>query len=150
MRESDLAFVRSLFEDKIPFNGLLGLEIASLEPERPVIRFAHREDLVGNFTRGILHGGVISASLDTVGGLAAYLRVVERHSDEPPEQLRQRLAKIGTIDLRIDYLRTGKGREFRASAHLLRTGSRVAVTRMELHNDSDLLIAVGTGTYIVG
>jgi acyl-coenzyme A thioesterase PaaI-like protein len=32
----------------------------------------------------------------------------------------------------------------------MRTGKKVAVTRMELHNDEDLLIAVGTGTYIVG
>jgi acyl-coenzyme A thioesterase PaaI-like protein len=31
---------------------------------------------------------------------------------------------------------------------VLRAGSRVAVTRMEFHNDSQDLIAVGTGTYI--
>ena len=35
-------------------------------------------------------------------------------------------------------------------AAIMRTGKKVAVTRMELHNDEDLLIAVGTGTYIVG
>jgi acyl-coenzyme A thioesterase PaaI-like protein len=33
---------------------------------------------------------------------------------------------------------------------VLRTGSKVAVTRMEMHNDQKTLIAVGTGTYIVG
>jgi acyl-coenzyme A thioesterase PaaI-like protein len=32
----------------------------------------------------------------------------------------------------------------------LRTGARVAVTRMEMRNDADKLIAVGTGTYTVG
>jgi acyl-coenzyme A thioesterase PaaI-like protein len=32
----------------------------------------------------------------------------------------------------------------------MRTGRKVAVTRMELKNQEDLLIAVGTGTYIVG
>jgi len=32
----------------------------------------------------------------------------------------------------------------------MRAGRRVSVTRMELHNDQDVLIAVGTGTYIVG
>lgn len=150
MKEADLDFVQRMFEEKIPFNRLLGLEVVSLQPDKPVIRFAHRDELVGNFARGILHGGVISSCLDTVGGLAAYLRVLDRHSDEEPEVRRRRLARIGTIDLRIDYLRTGQGRAYQASAHLLRTGSRVAVTRMELHNDEELLIAVGTGTYIIG
>jgi acyl-coenzyme A thioesterase PaaI-like protein len=32
----------------------------------------------------------------------------------------------------------------------MRTGRKVAVTRMELHNDEGVLVAVGTGTYIVG
>jgi acyl-coenzyme A thioesterase PaaI-like protein len=33
---------------------------------------------------------------------------------------------------------------------VLRSGSRVVVTRMEFHNDEGKLVAVGTGTYIVG
>jgi len=32
----------------------------------------------------------------------------------------------------------------------MRSGRKVAVTRMALHNEEDTLIAVGTGTYIVG
>mgnify|MGYP001570982506 CR=1 FL=1 len=60
------------------------------------------------------------------------------------------LARIGTIDLRIDYLRPGKGTHFYARSKMMRTGRKVSVTRMDLHNDVDLLIAVGTGTYIVG
>ena len=32
----------------------------------------------------------------------------------------------------------------------MRTGNRVSVVRMELENDQKQLIAVGTGTYIVG
>ncbi|MGH9388979.1 MAG: thioesterase family protein, partial [Vicinamibacteria bacterium] len=31
-----------------------------------------------------------------------------------------------------------------------RSGNKVAVTRMELHNDEDSLIAVGTAAYLVG
>ena len=37
-----------------------------------------------------------------------------------------------------------------ASAIVSRTGSRVAVTRVEFHNDEGILFAAGTGTYIVG
>jgi uncharacterized protein (TIGR00369 family) len=57
---------------------------------------------------------------------------------------------VGTIDLRIDYLRPGRGRTFTATGRVMRAGKRVAVTRMELHNAEAVLIAVGTGTYMVG
>jgi acyl-coenzyme A thioesterase PaaI-like protein len=32
----------------------------------------------------------------------------------------------------------------------MRSGNKVAVTRMEFFNNKEILIAVGTGTYIVG
>lgn len=150
MTEDERTFVRKMFEERIPFNRLLGLEILSLEPDKPVLKIENRKELVGNYTRGILHGGVISATLDTAGGLAAYLGVLQRDREESPEDRRKKLSRLGTIDLRIDYLRSGRGERFLASAHILRTGNRVAVTRMELHNDEGVLIAVGTGTYIVG
>lgn len=61
-----------------------------------------------------------------------------------------RLSRLGTIDLRIDYLRPGRGTRFSASAMLLRSGNKVAVVRSELHNELGTLIAVGTGTYLCG
>ena len=65
------------------------------------------------------------------------------------EEKLERLAKFGTIDLRVDYLRPGRGKYFIAQGSVLRTGKKIAVTRMELHNDEKVLIAVGTGTYAV-
>ncbi|HAV87176.1 MAG TPA: thioesterase family protein, partial [Pseudomonas sp.] len=59
-------------------------------------------------------------------------------------------ARLGTIDLRIDYLRPGRGQRFSATATLLRSGNKVAVVRSELHNEAGVLIAVGTGTYLCG
>jgi len=56
---------------------------------------------------------------------------------------------VSTIDLRVDFLRPGLGKWFVATAYTLRTGNRVAVTRIELHNDRNDLIAVGTGSYVV-
>ena len=37
-----------------------------------------------------------------------------------------------------------------ASGRIMRSGRRVAVVRMEMHNQDALLVAVGTGTYMVG
>lgn len=142
--------IRELFNDRIPFNRVLGLRIDSLDYDHPRVRFEMRPDLVGNFVRGNLHGGVISAVIDVTGGLAAFLGVQKRLSDEPLESKLQRFAQLGTIDLRIDYLRPGFGQWFEATGFVLRTGNRVAVARVELHNHEQTLIAVGTGAYVVG
>ena len=53
------------------------------------------------------------------------------------------------IDMRIDYIRPGKGSHFLATGHILRLGNKVAVTRTEFINDEGILIAVGTSTYMV-
>jgi acyl-coenzyme A thioesterase PaaI-like protein len=52
--------------------------------------------------------------------------------------------------MRVDYLRPGRGKRFRSSGTVMRTGNKVAVTRMELRNEGNVVIAVGTGAYIVG
>ena len=142
--------VRSIFEDQIPFNRLLGLTIESMDFERVKLKLPMREDLVGNYLRGSLHGGVVSATLDLSGGLIAFLGVLKTLRGMTVEEKMQQLANMGTLDLRIDYLRPGLGKHFLATAFRLRTGSRVVVTRMELHNQEERLLAVGTGAYFAG
>jgi uncharacterized protein (TIGR00369 family) len=142
--------LHELYERKIPFNKVLGLKIESLKMDNVCIKFKMEDDFIGNYVQGILHGGVISAVLDTTGGLAASMGVLQKMVGRTAEEIGKSLTKIGTIDLRIDYLRPGKGKYFIAKGSIMRAGRRVSVTRMELYNDQDLLIAVGTGTYIVG
>ncbi len=113
------------------------------------LAFRARRTLVGNFVRGTLHGGVISSVLDTAGGLAALVGALRHARSRTPGHCLEIFGRLGTIDLRVDYLRPGLGRRFSASATILRTGRRVAVTRMELRNEEGTLVAVGTGTYIV-
>jgi uncharacterized protein (TIGR00369 family) len=105
---------------------------------------------VGNPTYRTLQGGIISTVLDMVGGHVVFVNVFKQVKEKPPEKQMQRLSKVGTIDLRVDYLRPGKGKKFTAKGWILRSGNKVSVTRMELHNDQQELIAVGTGTYTVG
>jgi len=142
--------LHELYERKIPFNKVLGLKIESLKMEDVRMRFEMKDAFVGNYVQGILHGGVISAVLDTTGGLTASLGVLQKMKGHTAEEIGKSLTKIGTIDLRIDYLRPGKGNYFISTGSIMRAGRRVSVTRMELYNDRDILIAVGTGTYIVG
>jgi len=69
--------------------------------------------------------------------------------DEAPLQRLQRFAKLGTIDLRIDYLRPAIGAHFELRAQVLRLGSRVATTRMEFLGADGQLLSAGAAAYIV-
>ncbi len=144
-----IAGLTTIFEDKIVFNRLLGLKITQLQPQRVVARIAMRPDLVGHFAYNRLHGGVISAGLDAMGGLAVMAAIGARHMDEPPEQRLHRFAKLGTIDLRVDYLRPAIGEAFELRAEVMRLGSRVASTRMEFLGADGKLLSTGAGAYIV-
>ena len=148
--EKLLGIVKDIYENRIPFDRLLGMKVESLTLKKAVVRFEMRPELVGNYVVGSLHGGVISAVLDALGGMTASTGVVERMAGKPVDEIAGALTRMGTIDLRIDYLRPGKGTQFLATGTIMRTGRKVAVTRMELHNDEGVLIAVGTGTYLVG
>jgi len=108
-----------------------------------------KPQLVGHFAHNRIHGGVISAGLDAMGGLAVMAAIGARHMDEPPEQRLMRFTKLGTIDLRIDYLRPGIGEHFTIHAEVMRLGSRVASTRMEFRGADGKLLSTGAGAYIV-
>lgn len=141
--------LRLIFEERIVFNQVLGLKITQLRPERVSARLNMRPDLVGHFSYNRIHGGVISAALDAMGGLACMAAMGARHMDEAPEQRLHRFAKLGTIDLRVDYLRPGIGSHFELHAEVLRLGSRVASTRMEFVGPNGQLLSSGAAAYIV-
>ncbi len=148
--EKLLQLLKEITEEKIPFNKLIGMKIETLDLDKIGIRFEMRPELVGNFTRGNLHGGVISSVLDVTGGMVAWTGIMKKMEGQSFDEISERFNKIGTIDIRVDYLRPGLGEYFIATGTTLRTGNKVSVTRMELHNDKGILIAVGTGTYVVG
>jgi uncharacterized protein (TIGR00369 family) len=141
--------LKKIFEEGIVFNKVLGLKITALHPDSAHARIEMRPELVGHFSYNRLHGGVISATLDAMGGLAVMAAIGARHLDEAPEVRLHRFGKLGTIDLRIDYLRPAIADFFTMKAEVLRLGSRVASTRMEFSGPDGKLFAVGSGAYIV-
>ena len=144
-----VAGLTEIFEEKIVFNRVLGLKITRLEPERVAARLEMKPDLVGHYAYHRVHGGVISAGLDAMGGLVVMAAIGAKHMDEAPAQRLHRFARLGTIDLRIDYLRPGIGSHFELRAEVLRLGSRVATTRMEFLGPQGELMSAGAAAYIV-
>ena len=141
--------LRALFEQSIAFNQVLGLRIVAIRPGSASGTLAMKPELIGHPTHQRLHGGVISASLDAMAGLAIIAAIGARHMDEPPAQRMHRFARLGTIDLRIDYLRPATGPHFVATAQVLRLGSRLASTRMEFLDAKGVLLCTGAAAYIV-
>jgi uncharacterized protein (TIGR00369 family) len=141
--------LREIFQSRITFNRVLGLHILSFDPRKPAMGFSMTPALVGHYHYGRLHGGVISAALDTTAGSALMCAIGEHFKDESSSQVLGRFQRMGTIDLRIDFLRQGVGASFIATATITRLGGRVASTQMALHNDQGLLIATGAGAYVV-
>lgn len=143
------AALTELFERLVSFNQILGLKVVRLGPGGAQLRFEMRPELVGHYQHGRLHGGVISATLDAMAGLAIMVALGEKHPEESAEQVMHRFSRLGTIDLRVDYLRPGVGRHFTASAEVLRLGGRVGSVQMRLVTDEDVLVATGSASYML-
>ena len=133
--EEALKLVGEMFVYHMPFNRALGLELERYEKEFAQLAFNNQPMMVGNWAQSILHGGVIASALDVAAGLVCVGSTLTRHE---------------TISVRVDYLRPGRGNRFTATSSLLRAGNKVAVARVELHNEEQLYIASATATYMVG
>lgn len=98
-----------------------------------------REDLVGDPTTGVLHGGAITALVDACCGAAVFMSL------EQPQGL-------ATLDLRIDYLRRPEARaDVHAAARTIRRTHHVAFVRGEAwQGDRDHPIASVTGAFKLG
>jgi uncharacterized protein (TIGR00369 family) len=108
-----------------------------------------RPELVGHYAYGRLHGGVISASLDALAGMALMVALGEKHCDESADQVMHRFGRMGTIDLRVDFLRPGIGNHFIGQAEVTRLGGRIGSTQMRMLNDQGTLIATASASFVV-
>ena len=134
---------------EIPFNRMLGLQLDHVDATQVTMSFAMQEGLIGNFLRGILHGGVISSVLDMAGGMAVMADAIYKNQDKSMEELVSIIGRCSTVDLQISFLRPGRGERFIAKAWLVKSGKKISFARMELSNEDESLIATGTGTYLL-
>ena len=134
---------------KIPFNQALGAQLKAIEKDHVVVQFDMKSELVGNFFRGILHGGVISAVLDSTAGAAVFAHALSKNPDKDKEELIIMLGKTSTVDLHVHFIRPGKGDRFIAKAYVTHSGNKLSFTRMELFDSDSTLLASGSATYLL-
>ncbi|MBX9460113.1 MAG: PaaI family thioesterase [Brevundimonas sp.] len=116
----------------------LGFEFDRLEGDRVRIRVPWREDLVGDPDTGVLAGGLVTALLDHVGGLAVWIAL-------------DRFEPIATLDLRVDYMRPAEPRrELIAEARCYRLTRSIAFVRAWAFEDEpDDPVAAAQATYVL-
>lgn len=122
----------------IPHAKALGMEFTSIDQGRAEMRMPYDERFIGDPKTGVIHGGAVSALLDTTCGAA-----VMSHPKAP--------GGTATIDLRIDYMRAATpGQAIRTRAHCYRITKTVAFVRAEaLDDDDDLPVATASGAFTV-
>ena len=151
MIESVLEKIREYYLERLPFNKILGIDIDLLDYDsgQAVTSFNMTKDLIGNSIAGILHGGVTASVIDLTGGLSAFISCAKIHEGKPIHVIEKKLASSATIDMRVDYLRPGKGRSFICKSRIIRAGSRIVVAKIDLYNEKETRIATGTATYLI-
>ena len=132
----DLDLIRQYFLSAVPFHEFIGLKLDHLEKGRAITSVDMRPEFIGDPIKKILHGGVISTLVDVTGGITGFSTL-----DWPRE------TSLNTIDMRVDYVRMGKGDRFTCEGTIIRRGNRIVVTRSEMRNEKGDIVALGTSTY---
>ena len=139
MAETDRTKTARQFIEAIPFSKALSMSLDEIGNGSAVISMPYNSDLVGDPASGVIHGGAVSALMDTCGGAA-----VMSHPDMP--------TATATIDLRIDYMRAATpGQSIRAEAtcyHVTRAVAFVRATAFDEDTDNPVAAATGAFTFM--
>lgn len=135
---TDIDRIARQFIEAIPHSRALGMQVDEIAAGVAVISMPYDTRFVGDPSTGVIHGGAVSALMDTASGAA-----VMCHPSAP----------MGTaaIDLRIDYMRPATpGQRITARAecyHITRSVAFVRVTATD--DDAARPVAGATGAFTV-
>lgn len=135
---ADLTALARQFIEALPHSVLLGMEPQEMGNGVASIRMPYKPELIGDPVTGVIHGGAVSALMDTCCGAAVMCH---------PENG----GGTATIDLRIDYMRAATpGQTITARATCYHITRSVAFVRaVALDDDSENPVATATGAFTV-
>jgi len=119
----------------------IGVELVESGDRRCKFRVPYAEHLVGDPDTGVLHGGVITATLDNASGLA-----VRCHEDWAEGQ------SMATLDIRIDYMKPAEpGVDLIVEALCYKITRNIAFVRGTAHQgDQDEPVATSVAAFMLG
>jgi uncharacterized protein (TIGR00369 family) len=119
---------------QIPFNALLGIELAEIENDRARVTLPWKPEL-GRST-GAVHGGVTATLLDVVGAAAVASNLGVSSSKT-----------FATISLLVNYLDSAEGEDLSAEAKIIRRTSSHAFVEARVSTAAGRLLATGSMVY---
>ncbi|WP_456385647.1 PaaI family thioesterase [Profundibacter sp.] len=103
----------------------MDIQVEKADPDSVLIRMPHNPDFCLDEEGTLLHGGVLTALLDSAFGLAIFLNVPDMQT-------------MATLDLRVDYLRAAQSRaDVMVSANCYRTTRHIAFSSGKIWFDAD-------------
>ena len=122
----------------LPHAKALGMELTDIGDGTAEFAMNYDERFIGDPETRVIHGGAISALMDTCCGAAALSHPANSGG-------------TATIDLRIDYMRPATpGQRIKAQAECYHITRSVAFVRARAFDDDDTLpVATATGTFTV-
>lgn len=129
--------VAKKFMAALPFCHALDMRIDEAGISEAVMSMPYNPEIVGDPDTGVVHGGAVSALMDTCCGFAVNL-----HPDC--------VSPTATIDLRMDYMRSAKpGERIVAKAHVYKATRTVAFVRaIAYEDDPENPVATATGAFV--
>ncbi|MEM6666777.1 MAG: PaaI family thioesterase [Pseudomonadota bacterium] len=120
----------------VPWATELGFQVTAVEDGKAVAVAPWRETLVGDPETGVIAGGVITALLDNICGVAVAAALKEFKS-------------MATLDLRIDYMRpASRGEDVIAEAECFHVTRSVAFCHAwAYHEDRSRLVATASAAF---
>lgn len=134
----DKSQIARQFIEAIPHSNELGMVVTDISEGSATITMPYDEKLIGDPKTGVVHGGAVSALMDTCCGAA-----VMSHPTAP--------GGTATIDLRIDYMRAATpGQAITTTATCHRITKNVAFVRaVATDEDTETPVATAAGAFTV-
>ena len=135
---TDHKTIAQSFIQALPHSRALGMVLEDIGDGRATLSMPYDPRLIGDPLTGVIHGGAVSALMDTASGAAVMV-----HASAP--------RSTATLDLRIDYMRPATpGQTLRARAECHHVTRSVAFVRAVATDDDETRpVATATSAFTI-